>query len=939
MRKKNFFSALFILFLLVSASITCAQKISSQKGLTTAIFSNTAGIIRIYLPENIQPGDMISGRIIPEPNGKNGKQVEKNLDALKGYTISFNNDKFPVENAKKIFKVSIPGDFGTTGMNISLLNSSGMKVSELKVFPLNKKIQMPGLNNCDIPTHALCGSPLRITGPFDGDMSTTQCSLDGKPLEILAESPRQSIVSIPADAGGMRSFNEQENGKTVCSKQISGVEMNVTAGDLNLRKGQKTFIDVTITGLQNLKDTAFLSLKNVTTEVVVMLPSNNIIIPFFPDSIGNGNFQKRFDIQSIKTGSFTVNVNLDLPETETTDNPTTTEEQSGKCECKPGCSIKKVETRGDEVDYTADIIAECKGATGRGSTKVQCSVVSVTTEWSIGISGKDVAAIKGKADGKTVTVKLKTPGAYNLYCKVVVTCSDGSVCESVCSYEESYIPPPPTTTECGLSYEWCKGPSIKVKSYGFYPDNDAKDVLNDFRPGDLIGISAFATDFDYLMQRCLCPEGLEFKKHPINPDEVFYDWELKSIGRGGHGSLITDPDPASNSVIYQLPFCYEDYPLLDKVILTIYNKGKKAKDEQVQIEFTISITIKPPYYKEKVKKTYGLAINLRKEIINKPEDTDCKEVLGGDCVVQPWVWDKGSPLSYSSTITLKTSPDAPPDNLVLLHTSTTDLDNLTLKCFHKKSGLVITEKLLDVVDPTDITWDIIKGAGSFPLGKKGNSVVFVHNYNPANKDGSSANEVVIKCTISDSKMQALDVVPDIEIDKTIKPRIQPAAFVGVGDIHFLGSTEHGELIEAGERAVKNYEGAGYNVFTDFECKKPSIERVYKNNACQAVLMIGHSDATGVALSGGLNFFVPIDIRTWVNEKWGCFPDQKHPIGRELILMGCNVGEGEAEWYKQYFRLEKFYGRKEWVWSSAAFSSILKYIKEEHKPLPPRIQDK
>ena len=694
MRKLPIFSAVLTLFLLIPASITWAQKISSEKGLTTAVFQTQYGKIKVYLPDDIRPGDMISGTILTEPKGNNTKQTEKNLAELKKYSISFSNEKFPVDNGNKSIRFLIQADKPVSNRLelVSDIKTLSGEVIEVKMATAAIK---NSLVECEFPTHALCGSPLRITGQFDGDMSNTQCSLDNKPLEILAESPRQCIISYPADAGGMHTLNEQEKGKMLCSKQISGVIMNVSAGDLNLKKGQRTFIDVNITGLQNLKDTAFLSLNNVTISVVVMLPSNNIIIPFFPDSIGNENFQKRFDIQSIKTGSFTVNVDLDLPEVngdnpptkpQEEDNPqpkdstihpptvaqcpacnctakasiifagkegkekdvfsysvevaaactgffgtppcepcgikaydyewtisysadkpieiigdnkgagfkfknpkdgaftlsvavtvicsgrssckaaaktsylpTTTINPPGKCECKPGCSIKKVKTRGDEVDYTADIIAECKGLTGRGTTKVQCSVVSVTTEWSIGVSGKEVASIKGKADGASVTVKLKKGGAYNLYCKVVVTCSDGSVCESVCSFEEYYIPPPPTTTECGLSYEWCKGPSIKVKSYGFYPDNDAKDVLNDFRPGDLIGISAFATDFDYLMQRCLCPEGLEFKKHPINPDEVFYDWELKSIGRGGHGSLITDPDPASikffQPEILFIPFC------------------------------------------------------------------------------------------------------------------------------------------------------------------------------------------------------------------------------------------------------------------------------------------------------------------------------------------------------------------------------------------------
>jgi hypothetical protein len=81
-----------------------------------------------------------------------------------------------------------------------------------------------------------------------------------------------------------------------------------------LQKGERTFIDVNITGLQNLPDTAVLTLVNLTSDVVTMLPVNNINIPLAPDSVGSGTYTKRFNIQSLRTGSFIVNVDLDLPE-------------------------------------------------------------------------------------------------------------------------------------------------------------------------------------------------------------------------------------------------------------------------------------------------------------------------------------------------------------------------------------------------------------------------------------------------------------------------------------------------------------------------------------------------------------------------------------------------------------------------------------------------
>ena len=79
MRKPNLFSAVLSLFLLVTASITWAQTISSQKGLTTAEFNLPQGKIKVYLPHDISPGDMISGSIIAEPAGINQRPFQRIL--------------------------------------------------------------------------------------------------------------------------------------------------------------------------------------------------------------------------------------------------------------------------------------------------------------------------------------------------------------------------------------------------------------------------------------------------------------------------------------------------------------------------------------------------------------------------------------------------------------------------------------------------------------------------------------------------------------------------------------------------------------------------------------------------------------------------------------------------------------------------------------------
>ncbi|MCC7401169.1 MAG: hypothetical protein IT214_06760 [Chitinophagaceae bacterium] len=300
------------LFLLVPASISWAQTITTQKGLSTIQFLASSGVIKVYLPDDISPGDIISGTIGVEPSGKTAKQLGKNFAELKKYIVSIENQSFTIGDYKQNVQFSCRENSGKTGWEIIFRDGSGNDIGRL-ITPFKKGYKA---GECNIPDHILTGSPVTVPGPFDGNASNTISVLDEKPVSILAESPRQCILSYPAapDAGGIHTLTMQENSRILCSQKVSGVEMNVAAGKLKLMKGEQTFIEVTITGLMNLQNTAVLTLNNITSAIVTMLPANKVVIPLPPDSVGSGTFIYRSDIQSLKSGSFIIAVDLDLPD-------------------------------------------------------------------------------------------------------------------------------------------------------------------------------------------------------------------------------------------------------------------------------------------------------------------------------------------------------------------------------------------------------------------------------------------------------------------------------------------------------------------------------------------------------------------------------------------------------------------------------------------------
>lgn len=324
MRKFHLITAVLSLFLLVPASITWAQNVTAQKGLKIIELNLPQGIIKIYLPEDIRPGDQISGSVKLEPAGATEKQKQRSLDELLKRELKIGDPNDPKQVAVGLLKRYqsdpradiIKLEPVTLPFLTSVIVKNGDKTELSQPLDMSKanaqNEALPPL--CLWPSHALVGSPFRIPGSFDGNAENTKCSIGGQQAPVLAESPRECFVQMPENTKGASNAQINDNNKGPCSAIINAVDLQVSAGRLSLKRGEKTYVDVMVTGLQQLKGKATLTVNNNTTGVVTMEPSNKVVIELLPDSVVSGVFQQRFNIQSIKTGDFSVTVNLDLPD-------------------------------------------------------------------------------------------------------------------------------------------------------------------------------------------------------------------------------------------------------------------------------------------------------------------------------------------------------------------------------------------------------------------------------------------------------------------------------------------------------------------------------------------------------------------------------------------------------------------------------------------------
>ena len=750
--RKNQLLTVLSLFLLLPASITRAQTISSQKGLTTATFPTQYGNVKVYLPDDIRPGDVISGTVVAEPDGRNARQTEKNLAELLKYTINVDGNKWPVTDKPSAFKWLVKLD-RQVSVPIELLNVSGVKAHELKYQFITPVIGLdPVLYGCAIPSHALVGEPARIAGNFDGDMTNTQCLLNNQPAQILAESPQQCIIIVPSDRGPVRQLNVQvnENGQQKCSGQMSGVDMQVTTGALNLRKGQSTFIDIKVTGLEQLPDKAVLTITNITPNVVTMTNGNVQVIPIWPrpDS-ANGIFSIHCPAVSITTGNFSVNINLDLPQpgeviTQANEVPPGYTKKS--CNCGASVTVSKTGNT-----FKAEAKPGCTGVFGIGiNTFSVCAVQSTAYKWSIK-SGQENVELQGKTDGPNVNVQPKNNGGYAVCVTVTVTCIDGSVCTATSCADQSgkttEVPHPPTTPKVPVidSIPTTTTDSIPttigmVCLPAVQENADPKMVggLKNKQTGtgststifrdEFVALEAMGSDVDLVTFFCNpkkpCPDSKSEKTIAVT-GKVRFEWAIT----GGEGRFVKlgcgsedEKNDKGEHVVFQPPYVPLPVKNADTVFttimtLSIIDDGSPVADATVIKIITIKTTRKKSLPDKYI-------VDITGGAADKPA-APALPVVTGTCKLVGPVWKPGDNLAVP-VITLPGVADA--DKMVLgqwivLKTQDqTDPDPIGFNCVSNSC----TSSGSGRSYPDNIIWEwsIISGGGEFILGKNGQFVIY-----------------------------------------------------------------------------------------------------------------------------------------------------------------------------------------------------------------------
>ncbi len=280
----------------------------TSDGLRSVAVENDEGRVTVKIPDDIRTGDKISGTLVTEPKGATKEEQDANLAALRKRRLRLMLAKASGSTAPNdAIALSVPLSGGDTStvkttpkqgntmrIEFTVGGQPGLTVDDSAIKALvpidiiptsapklpstdSPPVKKPGDVSFDeisyrrvpltrddkpfvVPTLAQTGRPMRITGLFDGDSSNTIAKLGENPADIIAESPRTSILESPATVGPvMLSINE--NGRRV-SSTIRNVSVNLSAPKTSLMKGERTVMTVRVEGLNGISESVPLTLRS-----------------------------------------------------------------------------------------------------------------------------------------------------------------------------------------------------------------------------------------------------------------------------------------------------------------------------------------------------------------------------------------------------------------------------------------------------------------------------------------------------------------------------------------------------------------------------------------------------------------------------------------------------------------------------------------------------
>jgi hypothetical protein len=230
--------------------------------------------LRVYLPDDVAPGEKFSGALEGQPN----------------YIVEFAGQRASVREGG--FSWAMPASPSGEFVPLLLRDFRGRELARASIPVAAKRDLFPTFR---FPKFVSAGNPAPVLGPFDGDARSTSFMIGGQPAQVLAESVRKVVVRAPERVLGPVSF-AMKKGEIEKNGNVRSLQVQTSTPD-------NATLAVSVRGLTGLQE-----------EVALKLDTNYIFIRP-TDVSATGAFQTQFALLGIESNVAGMETRLVFPQT------------------------------------------------------------------------------------------------------------------------------------------------------------------------------------------------------------------------------------------------------------------------------------------------------------------------------------------------------------------------------------------------------------------------------------------------------------------------------------------------------------------------------------------------------------------------------------------------------------------------------------------------
>jgi hypothetical protein len=276
------------------------SRLSSAPGIQVASFELLAGTVYVNLPDDMARGETVSGTVNPIPRGPAAGARPQQGEELAGYAVELAGQRAAASERVRTFRIPAQAD----SLVIRLVDPRGRAAGELEAA---LRPGSPPPAGYAVPNLGQGGAPVRVSGPFDGDLSNSSVRIDGREADPIAESARQLVVRGPHGGAAKATVEVRERGAVVTTGSYRNVDVRLSVEATTLRSGEKTPLTVTVTGLEGLREALPVRLTNRSPTVLRMTGGDEQTLCVRPDEVKvDGSWETTRELTGVKPGGFVI---------------------------------------------------------------------------------------------------------------------------------------------------------------------------------------------------------------------------------------------------------------------------------------------------------------------------------------------------------------------------------------------------------------------------------------------------------------------------------------------------------------------------------------------------------------------------------------------------------------------------------------------------------